>query len=70
MKGQVRDCEEETAVAITMTEMQRQNDDGSEANQDKQVESIMNINECVSCTAHALHRRYTGEMPAIQAEWK
>src|SRR5579859_6740099 len=43
-----------------MAEMQRQCGNSSSskvADQDKQVESTMNINECASCTTQALHWR-------------
>ena len=60
MEGQVRRGEEGTTAATAMAEMQRQyNNSGSSkvADQDKQVESTMNINECASCTTQVLHWR-------------
>jgi hypothetical protein len=57
VEGQVRGCEEGTAAAIAiMAEMQRQYNDSSEiADRDKQVKSIIDINECISCTTQVLH---------------
>jgi len=52
--------EEGTTAATAMAEMQRQCVDSSSskvADQDKQVESTMNINECASCATQALHWR-------------
>ena len=69
MEKQVRGSEKETTAATAMAEMQRQcGNSGSSkvADQDKQVESTMNINECASCTTPTRHKRYTGTIVALQ----